>query len=359
MAWVRVDDRMARGPKVKRAAAALGGKFPRRRVLAVWLEAMSYCNLNTTDGFIPDFEVVDIEDERAADVFAAMAKGDQTLGAIVERDETRGGWVFRNYFEYQPSKASIEEKTEHERKRKANARAKKARPVVVQECPTGTHQDGADVSALPDPIRPVPDRSVPNTHADRDRPDTEATTPPVWRASEPKLSALVPPRARHARCYDAPAACARGLCLPQFLGAQWEAQLGAGQPEIYSASAAVIARVNAIVDAVEPGTTVADPLPWWREQWKAHETTRTSGPSPAAHRGRNSWDDAVEALLDRLGLERFFRAAWFRHATLDGDLLTVLPESVEWIEHTYLARLTEAHGAPLRVVALEDAEVPA
>lgn len=162
MAWVRVDDKMALGPKVKRAAAKLGGKFPRRRVLAVWLQAMSYCNLNLTDGFVPDFEVADIEDERPADVFTAMAFSDSTLGAIVERDETRGGWVFRNYHEYQPSKASVEEKAEIDRKRKAEYRASKIRPRVSQGSPNGTEQDGANVSAPTGPTRTDPTRSEPS-----------------------------------------------------------------------------------------------------------------------------------------------------------------------------------------------------
>lgn len=161
MAWVRVDDKMARGPKVKRAAAKLGGRFPRRRVLAVWLEAMSYCNLNLTDGFVPDFEVADIEDEKPADVFKAMAVNDSALGAIVERDDTRGGWVFRNYHDYQPSKASIEEKAEIDRKRKAEYRASKLRPSVVRECPNGTDTDGANLSTPTGPIRTDPTRTVP------------------------------------------------------------------------------------------------------------------------------------------------------------------------------------------------------
>jgi len=162
MAWVRVDDKMARGPKVKRAAAMLGGKFPRRRILSVWLEAMSYCNLNLTDGFVPDYEVADLEDERPAEVFRCMSAGDDTLGAIVERDDQRGGWVFRNYLDYQPSKASIEEKAGIDRKRKAEYRASKIRPRVSQECPNGTDTDGEEVSATTGPTRPEPTRPDPS-----------------------------------------------------------------------------------------------------------------------------------------------------------------------------------------------------
>lgn len=119
MAWVKVDDRFTRGPKCKRAARHLGGgKRERARVLAVWLDAMSYCNTYLTDGFFPDHEMVNLPDSRPADVFAAMAHGDDALGPIVERDDQRMGWVFRNYCEYQPARAEVEARQEWDRRRK-------------------------------------------------------------------------------------------------------------------------------------------------------------------------------------------------------------------------------------------------
>lgn len=119
MPWLKVDDKFSRGRKVKRAANALGGRHARARVLAVWVDAMSYCAMHLTDGFYPDFEMDELPDQNPRAVFTAMALGDTDLGAIVERDDTRGGWVFRNYAEYQPTRADVEEKLDWDRRRKA------------------------------------------------------------------------------------------------------------------------------------------------------------------------------------------------------------------------------------------------
>lgn len=115
MAWIRVDDVMPIGPKVKRAALILSsqrsGNAMRRargRVLGVWLDVMGYCNRHETDGFISDRDIADLADADPVIVLRAMAKGDATLGAMVERDAKRRGWVVRNYADYQPTKAQLE-----------------------------------------------------------------------------------------------------------------------------------------------------------------------------------------------------------------------------------------------------------
>ncbi len=163
MAWVKVDDRLPKGPKVKRAALRLGGRLPRRRILAVWLQAMCYCNAHATDGFVPDYEVSEIEDEKPADVFTAMAHGDETLGAIVERDNDRAGWLFRNYDEYQPTKAQIDKKRKADRKRQQRARLSRKRPSGVthlsqRDAPSVTRVSVTPSPALPGPSQPHEDQ---------------------------------------------------------------------------------------------------------------------------------------------------------------------------------------------------------
>jgi len=268
VAWVRVDDKMARGPKVKRAAAMLGGKLPRRRILSVWLEAMSYCNLNLTDGFVPDYEVADLEDERPAEVFRCMSAGDDTLGAIVERDDQRGGWVFRNYLDYQPSKASIEEKAEIDRKRKAEYRASKIRPRVSQECPNGTDTDGAEVSATTGPTRPEPTRPEPSPiqesvrterahSAERDRAERQRYGPPILGAPHEHRS--------HGWCSER-------LCVPAGLHAELLQRLG-GQHKRDELRAWFGSVINDLAD-----TPVSDNVfDFWRNrfaEWIVPVTTR-------------------------------------------------------------------------------------
>jgi hypothetical protein len=170
MAWVRMDDKFPRGRKVKRAARLLGGgKRARARILAVWCDAMAYCNLNLTDGFFPDDEVDELPDASPSEVFGAMAHGDAELGAMVERDEHRNGWQFRNYAEYQPTKALVESKLERDRIRKMSTRNPRGRIM------DSTHTE---------PARPEPDRTGPsrprqevqtNTEDQRDRPAQRMT----------------------------------------------------------------------------------------------------------------------------------------------------------------------------------------
>lgn len=160
MAWVRVDEKFSRGPKVKRAARILGGRNGRARVLAVWLDAMSYCNLNLTDGEFPDDELDTLPDADPVSVFEAMARGDDARGPMVER--RAAGWFFCNYGDYQPLKAEIEAKLERDRKRKKDAKDSKlperGSRADSAEIPRGTIAD----SAHTEPDRTGPFRSEPN-----------------------------------------------------------------------------------------------------------------------------------------------------------------------------------------------------
>lgn len=150
MAWVRMDDKFPRGRKVKRATRVLGGgKRARARILAVWCDAMAYCNLNLTDGLYPFDEMDELPDAHPDEVFDAMAVGDEELGPMVERAAT--GWQFRNYADYQPTKAEVEAKLARDRERK-RVRKDSARN------PDGRNAD----SERTEPNRPDPDRTEPS-----------------------------------------------------------------------------------------------------------------------------------------------------------------------------------------------------
>ncbi len=170
MAWVKVDDKFARGRKVKRAARLLGGKRARGRVLAVWLDAMSYCNLNLTDGAFPDDELDELPDANPSEVFEAMSKGDEELGAIVER--ARNGWLFRNYADYQPTKADVEAKLERDRNRKKLHAESTRNPHGGNTDSKHTEPDRSEPDRA-EPFRPEPTEPVEvqtNSEVQRDRP---------------------------------------------------------------------------------------------------------------------------------------------------------------------------------------------
>jgi hypothetical protein len=77
MAWVRYDDGFPKHPKVRKAAALVGGRYGRARVIAVHMEATSYCNSHSTDGFIDDVAVKEelTSDPQARDILRTFALG--------------------------------------------------------------------------------------------------------------------------------------------------------------------------------------------------------------------------------------------------------------------------------------------
>lgn len=95
MAWFKVDDRFAEHPKVLHARA-LGGFGP----LGLWLAAGTWSNTHLTDGFIPEPWVQINQGTEFAEFLV-----DAGLWLRVE-----GGWEFKDFTEYQPSKAEVEAK---------------------------------------------------------------------------------------------------------------------------------------------------------------------------------------------------------------------------------------------------------
>lgn len=249
MAWVRMDDKFPRGPKVKRAALALGGKYARARILAAWVDVMGYCNLNETDGFIPDFEVTDLDDPNPTAVMTAMCVGaGETPGPIADRDDTRKGWQIRNYTEYQPSRAELESKREADRLRKMSRRNPQNVRADKSRTPHGQNEDPHHPDRT-GPDRTDPDRSLGHASSTDARPATRG-----YGAGQSGF--------HNRNCWGPPEACRRGLCVPLFLGQQWQAQDGS-----IDATAKFITEV---VDATPPGTSVGDDLlAWWKAQRKA------------------------------------------------------------------------------------------
>jgi hypothetical protein len=214
MAWVKMDDKFPFGPKVKRAALALGKKGARTRVLGVWTWLMGYCNLNETDGFVPDYEVADIDDVNPTAVLEAMAAGEgETPGPIMERVADRKGWQVRNYAEYQPTRAELDAKRKAERERKDAKRKTTLVRADKSRTPPGQ-------IAVPDyPIRPVPIRS---------EPDPEDKSLPV--DVSPRFAS---PTEKAHRGHAFPDTCAIGKCLMPSQADAFEKQLIANNGGIF------------------------------------------------------------------------------------------------------------------------------
>ena len=319
MAWVKVDDKFPRGPKVKRAAMALGGKHPRTRILGVWLDVMAYCNLHETDGFIPDYEVSDLDDAHPEAVMLAMASGqNETPGPMLERDEARKGWVVRNYGQYQPTRAELEAKRDKERVRKMSARTNRGHRADNDTRPTGQQH----VSEHPDPARSDPARSEP----DAQKRAPAAEPPPLTRRDVPhttggamNASALTDGRwnRTHGQ-HQHIGACTVGACILPALDQEFAAALsvsdgrgpdGRTLREFYDAEVAAIEA---------GGWPVSNTWSHWRaafERWigpVSKSAARSSGPRVEL----GAWRDECQREHGGRCTNQHFHVATMNHARM-------------------------------------------
>lgn len=106
MPWANIDDQFHAHRKAKRA-----WKSP--RALGLHLLAMSYCAGMLTDGFVDDEF---IEEKMPRGVERKAATDALVSAGLWERSED--GWQIHDWLEYNPSRASIEEKRAKDRQRK-------------------------------------------------------------------------------------------------------------------------------------------------------------------------------------------------------------------------------------------------
>ncbi len=96
MTWVKLDDHFDEHPKI----AALSDS-----AMALWVTSIAYSNRNLTDGFVP--HQIGVGGLRYCD--------GNTIPPIRELEhwglweEVEGGWLIHDFFEFQPSRAQVEE----------------------------------------------------------------------------------------------------------------------------------------------------------------------------------------------------------------------------------------------------------
>ncbi len=82
----------------------------------------------------------------------------------------------------------------------------------------------------------------------------------------------------HVRCFHAPAACARGACVPGFLGQQWTQQLAeTADPLDYIAG--IVAQA---IQELPAGPLGDDPITYWRAVWSAKHGSQAPAKAAAA-----------------------------------------------------------------------------
>ena len=152
MVWAKVDDRLHSSAKWR--AASKGAR-------ALWTTALSWCADQETDGHVPAGMLAVLEGTKA-EVQSLLASG--------LWEESRDGWQFRNWSEYQPMRAQLEERRERERARLAEKRAKRG---AVASNTDATHSSVGEV--LKTPTRPDPTRPLSTSN------EVESTLSPFCR----------------------------------------------------------------------------------------------------------------------------------------------------------------------------------
>ena len=209
MTWFKVDDGFHTSPKLQSIPAR-----HRFQAAGLWVVAGSWSSQQMTDGFVPDYMIEAWKPTRL------------TVESLVNAglwERVRGGFEFRSWLEYNPSKQQTEDKRAADAERKQRNREKKRRESAgssgESENVTVGHsgasrRDAESVRRSPGPTRPDPTRPGPKeegvtgggsvTASRAGAQDPPSEIPPEW---------VVDPR--RARCavhagMDNPPAC--GAC---------------------------------------------------------------------------------------------------------------------------------------------------
>lgn len=289
----------------------------------LWLCGLGYCQDGLTDGFIPKSAIEFLGVKRAAKLAPKLVAA--RLWDIVPPDT---GWQMHDYLDHNKSAEAVRGlmrqradwgKLGGRPKRTSKVSEQKGEgygepfeglqntekvsetlsdPVLpgLPDLPSGTGRDvhapaGETAVACSHSEPPQSARSSPNAAlVRRDAAGRALADGVAWGSSNRHIStALTSTGFDHRKCFFAPEACARGLCIPGFLGGQWTGQAG-------DAAVATFIRFTL---ASTPEGPVGDPLVFWRDKWQiAHgqASTRRTGART---------DDTIAAarasLEDRLG----------------------------------------------------------
>lgn len=121
MAWVRIDDQFPRHRRVREL---------RRDVAAKWLHvvALCHCGEHLTDGYIDELALEQIINDAGVPASTAHRCIPKLVGAglWVELD-TEGGYLIRDYLDYNPARRDVKEKRERASERMRSLRTRRSR----------------------------------------------------------------------------------------------------------------------------------------------------------------------------------------------------------------------------------------
>lgn len=267
----------------------------------LWLCGLGYCQDGLTDGFIPDAALDYLGVRRARPLVSRLVAAG--LWVIVD-----GGWRMHHYLDHNKSAEQVRATM---RKRAAGG-FKGGRPAnreTLKDNHEGFRRERDEVSDdrnhSENPILPTYLPTVlPTDRTDGAAPPQSANVGGVWTPENPldpaQGDSLIPPRwtqrpggamARagtligdHRRCEPcAMEACARGVCVPSKLVAQWLTQLGHRQ----GAESEIRRFVRRVIQRLPPeGPVGDDDFKFWRSEWQAEHGTQARALAADTREGR-------------------------------------------------------------------------
>lgn len=245
MPWGRLDDQANTNAKL------LALSDPAWRM---WGCGLIYCQANLTDGFIPE-HVIHTFGVRAKNKSAIAAELCQSLvpGKGPCWHKVDGGYQVHDYLDWNDSRESVTAERAKSKERIERWR-ERARNGVT--------------NALETPDEHV-STTTPTTTTTPTQRIERADRAPAWNPHgvRPHSRSLV---GSHTGCYPTPKACARGICLPGWLGSNWLRQFADpvhGEREIE-------ATVSEAVDGLPDGPISEKPQKFWEAVWAARHPSR-------------------------------------------------------------------------------------
>lgn len=269
MGTAKFDDGLPSNPKFIRAGAVASW---------LWVCGVLYCRRGLTDGLIPRVVVPSLVVGLKSPY--AHAKRLVEVGLWdVEADDYR----VHDFLDWNPSKAQIEGYRAQDRERKQARHSDRnlngihadSKRIPVEKAVTrGTHAraESESVSESESGFGLNGEESARETD-DAGRAIAESG---AWGNTHQRRGGLVQPLATHARCFEAPSACARGWCIPRFLGERWVLQAGNGD---YAAGLQEVSAFVLVVLESHLGGKIGDPLKFWESEWHARHGKVAPGPS--------------------------------------------------------------------------------
>lgn len=165
-------------------------------------------------------------------------------------------------------------------------------------------EQAREVNRTSKPYIPEPEARSQKPEDQGQEPSAQTALAPRWtQTPSRRTSALV---STHRGCFEGtPAACARGICVPGWLGNQWRQQYG---DDLVAADCAIADVVGAALAALPPTGPIGDePKKFWPAVWLAAHGSQAPATGTAKTKGVLTLDAAKRVALARM--ERAGRAS--------------------------------------------------